>query len=100
MQKKATLSQRRRNTIEFFFEQKAEEFEATSLDMASRMRALQDEHRQNQANTLDEIVDFLSLLAGGGESPEAREVMRVYRKFLSELGVSDADVIKACKGRG
>ena len=47
----------------------------------------------------DEIVDFLSLIAGAGDSAEAREVMRAYRKFLKELGVSEDDIIRACKER-
>ncbi len=98
-EKKAKLAARRRSTIEFFFEQKAEEFGAASREVNARRRALEDELKKLQATTVDEMVDFLSLLAGGAESAEAREVMRSYRKFLKELGASDAEIVQAAKRR-
>lgn len=98
-EKQAKLAARRRSTIEFFFEQKAEEFEAASQEVNVRRRALEQELKKLQADALDEVVDFLSLLAGGAESPEARDVMKAYRKFLKELGVSDTEIVQAAKRR-
>ncbi len=98
-EKKAKLAARRRSTIEFFFEQKAEEFEAASREVNARRRALEAELKKLQATAVDEVVDFLSLLAGGADSPEARDVMKSYRKFLKELGVSDAEIVQAAKRR-
>ena len=97
--KKASLAQRRRNTIEFFFEQKLEEYGETAEEILKRIQALEAELKESRQSSFEEIVDFLSLIAGSGDSPEAREVMRAYRKFLKELGVSEDDIIRACKER-
>ena len=97
--KKASLAQRRRSTIEFFFEQKLEEYGEAAEEILKRIQALEAELKEARENSFDEIVDFLSLIAGAGDSPEAREVMRAYRKFLKELGVSEDDIIRACKDR-
>ena len=98
-EKKASLAQRRRSTIEFFFEQKTEEFNSGARDVRARMRGLEKDLAALQRSTRDEMVDFLALLAGGADSPEAREVMRSHRNFLKELGCSDADIIAAAKKR-
>ena len=98
-QTKADRAQRRRNTIEFFFEQKMEEYVEAAQDITHRIQALESELDQTRKASFEEIVDFLSLIAGSGDSAEAREVMRAYRKFLKELGVTDDEVMKACKMR-
>lgn len=96
---KSSLADRRRSTIEFFFEQKKEEYVAASSEIMKRIELLDKELNDTRAASFGEIVDFLSLIAGAGDSAEAREVMRTYRKFLKELGVSEEDVMKACKQR-
>ena len=93
-------SARGRNTIHFFFEQKEDGFETVSLDINRRMDALKEELKKAQQETLNEIIDFLALLAGGADSAEAREVIRGYGGFVCKLGSSESEIIRVVKRRG
>ena len=95
--KKVSLSQRRKSTIEFFFEQKMEEYTESAEEVMGRIQLLEEELRTAQESTVSEIVDFLSMISGSANSPEAREVMREYRQFIKALGISEEEIIKACR---
>lgn len=96
---KASVSEKRRKTMEFFLEQKAEEYRESADHIALRMKALEHELAGVRETTVDELIDFLSLISGGTDSPEAREVLRTYRDLLKELGVSDNDILQAASSR-
>ena len=96
---KASVSEKRRKTMEFFLEQKAEEYRESADHIALRMKALEHELTGVRETTVDELIDFLSLISGGTDSPEAREVLRTYRDLLKELGVSDSDILEAASNR-
>ena len=96
---KASVSEKRRKTMEFFLEQKAEEYRESADSIMIRMKALEHELTGVRETTVDELIDFLSLISGGTDSPEAREVLRQYRDLLKELGVSDDDILRAASSR-
>lgn len=96
---KASMAEKRRKTIEFFLEQKAEEYRESADHVAIRIKALEHELTGIRATTADELIDFLSLISGGTDSPEAREVLRNYRDLLKELGVSDNYILQAASNR-
>ena len=50
--------------------------------------------REAQQRILDEMIDFLSLMAGGAESPEAREIIKQYKAFLAQLGTSEVELVR------
>ncbi len=89
--------ERRKQTISFFFEQKLEEFDDDSADILERERKLAEEKADLQAQYAEEIVDFLGMMAGGAETPEAREVLRTFRKFLTALGLTEAQVTERAR---
>ena len=64
------------------------------------MDALKEELKKAQQETLNEIIDFLALLAGGADSAEAREVIRGYGGFVCKLGSSESEIIRVVKRRG
>ena len=96
---KASVSEKRRKTMEFFLEQKAEEYRDSADSIMIRMKALEHELAGVRETTVDELIDFLSLISGGTDSPEAREVLRQYRDLLKELGVSDDEILRAASNR-
>ena len=96
---KASVSEKRRKTMEFFLEQKAEEYRDSADEIILRMKALEHELAGVRETTVDELIDFLSLISGGTDSPEAREVLRTYRDLLKELGVTEADILQAASSR-
>ena len=63
------------------------------------MKALEHELAGIRETAVDELIDFLSLISGGTDSPEAREVLRTYRDLLKELGVTEADILQAASNR-
>ncbi len=97
---KASLSERRRATIAFFFEQKSAQMQTVLADLRARERALADEKRVIQKQLVDEIVDFIHMVSSGAEVPELRGVLLAHRGLLAELNVSEADLIRLAKGRG
>jgi hypothetical protein len=97
---KPDMAARRKNTISFFFEQKASEFEESVVDINMREKALQKEKNELQQRFFDELVDFFTLMAGGAQSPESRAVLVEQRAFLSQLGVAEADLIREVQRRG
>ena len=96
---KASVSEKRRKTMEFFLEQKADEYRESADEIILRMKALEHELAGIRETTVDELIDFLSLISGGTDSPEARDVLRTYRDLLKELGVTDSDILEAASNR-
>ena len=96
---KASVSEKRRKTMEFFLEQKAEEYHESANHIVLRMKALEHELTGIRETTVDELIDFLSLISGGTDSPEAREVLRTHRELLKELGVTENDILQAAASR-
>ena len=96
---KVDLAERRRSTITFFFEQKAQEFKEAARELVAREQQLQKEKQGLKAKVVEELADFLVLVSGGGETPEARQVMRDFRVFLQDLGVTEADVLRVASRR-
>jgi hypothetical protein len=94
---KAALAERRKSTISFFCEQKAKEYEEGSKALAIKEVALRKEREGLQARVANELSDFLGMIAGGTDGVEAREVLRTFRAFLSELGVTDTDLLARAK---
>ena len=70
---------RLRQTIEFFFEQKSLDYRDLADELDERLRALEIERAELRDSIAGELLDFLSLMAGGGDSPEARAVFKQYR---------------------
>ena len=96
---KASVAERRKSTIAFFLEQKAGEFEEVEADISTREKALQQERRELQGRVTDEIADFLGLMSGGVETPEARDILHHQRAFLTQLGISEVDLLKRATTR-
>lgn len=97
--RQANVSDRRKSTIAFFLEQKAGEFKDQLADITAREKLLQQEKDALKATVADDIADFLALMAGAADSPEAREVLREQRAFLTALGLTDGDVIERARHR-
>jgi len=85
--------ERRKQTIRFFLEQKLEEFSEEAEGIRVRQEQLAREQRELQQQYAEDITDFLGMMAGGGDAPEAREVLRNFRKFLADLGLTEAEAI-------
>ena len=55
---KASVSEKRRKTMEFFLEQKAEEYRESADSIMIRMKALEHELTGVRETTVDELIDF------------------------------------------
>ena len=95
---KGDLSSRRKSTISFFFEQKAAEFEEEAKELLRQEEELRRQRAELNERYADELTDFLGLMSGG-ESPEAREVIREFRKFLADIDLNEAALLKRMGGR-
>jgi hypothetical protein len=96
---RANLSDRRKSTVAFFLEQKAQEFDAAAGEIAVRERLLLNEKQELQKRIAQDLVDFLSLMSGGVDAPECHEILKDFRGFLTKLGSSDADLLRQAKNR-
>ncbi|MBI5507583.1 MAG: hypothetical protein HY903_02405 [Deltaproteobacteria bacterium] len=96
---RGNLAERRRGTIAFFFEQKASDFETAVADVTARERLLQQEKQALRDQVVGDLADFFALMAGGIQSPEAKDVIRENRPFLSKLGITEADLVAAASRR-
>ena len=56
---KASVSEKRRKTMEFFLEQKAEEYRESADEIILRMKSLEHELTSIRETTVDELIDFL-----------------------------------------
>jgi hypothetical protein len=95
---RANLAERRKSTMVFFFEQKAQEFDSAVADIDARERLIQRERKDLQERFSGDLVDFIALMAGG-DSPELRDVLREFRAFLAKLGANDQEIIRQAKAR-
>ena len=59
---KVDLAERRRSTITFFFEQKAQEFKEAARELVAREQQLQKEKQGLKAKVVEELADFLVLV--------------------------------------
>ncbi len=89
----ATLADKRKNAIASFMDQKIAEHAELSADIAERERALQDEKKALRERLTQELADFLAIVGTGPQSPEAKSVLSQHRAFLTQLGISDADLV-------
>lgn len=81
-----------------FFEQKYKEFQGETADLLERERKLAEEKAGIQARYVEMIVGFLGMTAGGADTAEAREVLMTFREFLSDLGLTEAQIIERTRG--
>lgn len=100
VQPRATLSksERRKQTIAFFFGQKEEEFNDDMAQLIEQKRQLEAQMAQVQATYCSEVVDFLAMMQGGADTPEAQSVLGEFGRFLKALGVSEGEVIARVRG--
>jgi hypothetical protein len=91
---------RRKQTITFFFTQKQEDFDEAVSGILERERALAAEKAALQGQFIQELADFLQMATGGVDSPEAREVVHSFRKFVTDLGINEAELfVRARRAR-
>jgi hypothetical protein len=95
----ASLADRRKSTIAFFLEQKQAEFEELAADITVRENVLLKERQDLQRRIFEELLDFLALMSGGVDSPEARQVVHEHRGFVAQLGVTEVDVVLGTQKR-
>ncbi len=95
---RANLAERRKSTMAFFFEQKAQEFDGAIADLDARERLLHKERKELQERFTADLTDFVALMAGG-DSPEVREVLKEQRAFLTKLGANEQEILRQAKGR-
>lgn len=96
-QRKKALAKRRRDTIAFFFEQKRLEFDESMTVLLQKIALIEGQQDTLKEQTIQALVDFLSLLPGAADSPEAREVMRQHQELLQLLGITDAHISQKIK---
>lgn len=89
-----TMQERRMSTISYFFDQKDSEYRERDAQIRLKEEAIKKERQQLRIQFLEAIADFFSLMHGGAETPEAKNVMRKHAKLLSTLTISEADLIR------
>jgi len=92
-------TERRRDTMAFFFERKAAELDSVLADVTARERLLQRERQEACLRLTDEAVDFLALMSDFAESDAGQEVLDAFADFIQKLGVSERELLARVRGR-
>ncbi|MEL6547785.1 MAG: hypothetical protein AAFQ82_24380 [Myxococcota bacterium] len=87
-------------TLDFFLSSKGRELNGALEEIDARRRMLDSEEKALRQETLNTLVDFLSMLDAGALALHGKSALQAHREILSRVGVSAEELLGAVKRGG
>lgn len=92
------VAAKRKVTVTYYLEQKSADYQRRLVSIQQREAQLQAERAALQQETLNDVVDFFTVVTFGTQGTEARDALAAAGQYLQKLGLTEAQLLQALKG--